>query len=286
LIARFVEDGRVELISQFASPLPMNVISHVLGVPPERRADFKAWSDDFMAAQNNADPAVQAAARAKIDDFFDDELTSRRKRLSATEHGQPLPDDALTSLLRATNEDGTSFANEQLLPLLLLLLVGGNETTTTMIGSLVRRLLEHDLWNAVAVDDRLLDAAIEESLRFDPPVLGLFRTARGEQVLHGVTIPDRAKVHGLYAAGNRDPEVWNDPNQFRLDRSPAKARQHLSFGAGIWVCPAAGVARMEASVAVRCLARRLPTARIDGPVERTDSFMMWGPKSLPIAWDA
>ena len=288
LIDAFVATGRTELVDSYGAPLPMNIIVSVLGVPADRGQEFKAWSDEFMAGQNSADPAVQGAARAKIDAFFAGELADRRARLAARPDDAPtdvLPDDVLTSVLLARDEDGNPFTDEQLLPLLLLLLVGGIETTTSLIGSLLARLLEFGLWEQVAADPTTWDAAIEESLRFDPPVLGLFRTANGDQTVHDVAIPDECKVEGLYASANRDPDVWDDPDTFRLDRTPADLRRHLSFGVGIWFCPGAALARLEAKMTLELFAARLPNLRIDGSAERKASFMMWGPAALPLAWD-
>ncbi len=288
LIDAFVAAGRTELVDSYGAPLPMNIIVSVLGVPADRGQEFKAWSDEFMAGQNSADPAVQGAARAKIDAFFAGELADRRARLAARPDDAPtdvLPDDVLTSVLLARDEDGNAFTDEQLLPLLLLLLVGGIETTTSLIGSLLARLLEFGLWEQVAADPTTWDAAIEESLRFDPPVLGLFRTANGDQTVQDVAIPDECKVEGLYASANRDPDVWDDPDTFRLDRTPADLRRHLSFGVGIWFCPGAALARLEAKVTLELFAARLPNLRIDGSAERKASFMMWGPAALPLAWD-
>ncbi len=288
LIDAFAADGTVDLIAAYGAPLPMNVIVQVLGVPNDRGSEFKQWSDEFMAGQNSADPAVQGAARAKIDAYFATELQRRRDVLAADPAAAPtdvLPDDVVTSLLLARDDDGAPFTDEQLLPLLLLLLVGGIETTTSLIGSLVGRLLELGLWEQIASDPDLWDAAIEESLRLDPPVLGLFRTAKGDQTVHGVTIPDECKVEGLYASANRDPEVWADPDSFRLDRAPSDARRHLSFGVGIWFCPGAALARLEARVTLELLASRLRGLRLAGPPGRKASFMMWGPDELPLAWD-
>jgi cytochrome P450 len=288
LIDAFAADGATDLIAAYGAPLPMNVIVHVLGVPNDRGAEFKQWSDEFMAGQNSADPAVQGAARAKIDAYFAAELARRRALLAAQPGAAAtdvLPDDVLTSLLAARDDDGEPFSDEQLLPLLLLLLVGGIETTTSLIGSLVGRLLELGLWERTAADPDLWDAAIEESLRFDPPVLGLFRTAKGDQTVNGVVIPDECKVHGLYASANRDPQVWDDPDTFRLDRPASDARRHLSFGVGIWFCPGAALARLEARVTLELLAARLPHLRLAGPPGRKPSFMMWGPDELPLAWD-
>jgi cytochrome P450 len=204
--------GRGDLIAEFATPLPVIMISRILGVPPERRDDFKEWADEFMAGQNAADPAVQADARAKTDAYFGAELDRRR---ALRDSGEALPDDVLTSLPNAEH-DGRRFTNEELLPLILLLLVGGNETTTSLIGNLVWRLLDLGLWEQVSTHPELRDVAIEESLRYDPPVLGLFRTSKQATSLYDVEIPADSKVHGLYASANRDPAAWDDPDSFRI----------------------------------------------------------------------
>jgi cytochrome P450 len=290
LIDGFVERGEADLVAEFAMPLPVIIISKLLGVPAERRDEFKAWSDDFMAGQNAADPEVQGRARAQIDAYFSEELQRRRGILETVDAGADpvgtvLPDDILTALLVATN-DGRGFTDDELLPLLLLLLVGGNETTTSLIGSMVRRLLGLDLWEQVTADESLWDVAIEETLRYDPPVQGLFRTARGQQCVHDVTIPADAKVQGLFASANRDPDVWDDPQSFRLDRSLEELREkHTSFGIGIWFCPGAALARRETRIALELLGRRLPNLRMAGDAERVASFMMWGPQALPVTWD-
>ncbi|MDE3203619.1 MAG: cytochrome P450 [Acidobacteriota bacterium] len=290
LVDNVAERGEGDLIRDFAMPLPVIVISRMLGVPPEMGDEFKAWSDEFMAGQNAADPEVQGRARAKIDGFFSGELERRRNLLSSVADdlnsvGSVLPDDILTAVMLHENE-GRRFTDDELLPLLLLLLVGGNETTTSLIGSLVRRLLDLGLWEQVVRDRSTWDVAIEESLRYDPPVQGLFRTARGEQTLHGVTIPSDAKVQGLFSSANRDPDIWDDPDTFRLDRDLEHLRAtHTSFGVGIWFCPGAALARREARVALEVLGSRLPNLRRNGPCDRVASFMMWGPQSLPVAWD-
>ena len=290
LVDSIAQRGEGDLIRDFAMPLPVIAISRMLGVPPEMGDEFKAWSDEFMAGQNASDPAVQGRARAKIDGFFSTELERRRKLLSSVPAGvdpveSVLPDDILTAVM-LYESDGRHFTDRELLPLLLLLLVGGNETTTSLIGSLVRRHLELGLWEKVIRDKSLWDVAIEESLRYDPPVQGLFRTARGEQSLHGVTIPSDAKVQGLFSSANRDPAVWDDPDTFRLDRDLDHLRAtHTSFGVGIWFCPGAALARREARLALEVLGSRLPNLRLNGPDERVASFMMWGPQSLPVAWD-
>jgi cytochrome P450 len=290
LIDSFVRKGEVDLIAEFAMPLPVIIISKLLGVPEERGAEFKAWSDEFMAGQNAADPEVQGRARAKIDGYFIEELRRRRALVEAAGEGTEvvgtvLPDDILTAVMLAEH-DGRPFTDEELLPLLLLVLVGGNETTTSLIGSMVARLLDLDLWDRVVGDESVWDVAIEETLRYDPPVLGLFRTARGPQRVHGVDIPADAKVQGLFASANRDPEVWDDPQAFRLDRDLVELRaKQTSFGIGITLCPGAALARRETLIALELLGRRLPNLRRAGADRRVASFMMWGRQTLPVAWD-
>jgi cytochrome P450 len=281
LLDGFADQGSTDLIQALAIPLPIAMISMILGVPSSKAAEFKTWSDEFMAGQNAADPAVQGAARAKIDGYFDVELDRRRTIRTA---GEDLPDDVITSLLSAEN-DGRGFTNAELLPLILLLLVGGNETTTSLIGNLVWRLLDLGLWSVIDADPSLRDAAIEESLRFDPPVLGLFRTNSQPTTLHGVELEADSKVHGLYASANRDPKAWAEPDEFRLDRElDDLKRRQMSFGVGQYLCPGAALARMEVRIALDAMIDRLPGIRLAAPPERTDSFMMWGPKSLRIEW--
>jgi cytochrome P450 len=285
LIDGFAGDGRADLCASFAVPLPVLVIAEILGVPASDQADFKDWSDRFMAGQNAADPAVQGAARAEIDGYFTGVL-ERRREILAADGPDALPDDLLTALL-AAEHDGRPFTDEELLPLILLLLVGGNETTTSLIANAVWRLLHLGLWEDVRSHPERVDAAVEESLRYDPPVLGLYRTNTRPVVLHGVEIPEGSKVHGLYASANRDPEAWDDPDAFRLDRDLGDLRRrHLSFGVGQYLCPGAALARLEARVALRLLGERLPGLRLAGEPTRVDSFMMWGPAALPIEWDA
>ena len=148
------------------------------------------------------------------------------------------------------------------------------------------RLLDLGLWEAVSADPRLRDVAIDESLRFDPPVLGLFRTNNRPVCLHGTDLEPESKVHGLYASANRDPAAWEDPDSFRLDRNLDELkRSHFSFGLGQYLCPGAALARLEGRVALDAMIELLPGLRLVDPPERTDSFMMWGPKALTVAWD-
>jgi len=166
--------------------------------------------------------------------------------------------------------------------------VGGNETTTSLITNCVWRLLQQrELWDAVCADPaRLAEVAVEESLRFDAPVLGLFRTTTTPVELHGVEVPERTKVMMLFASANRDAQAWDDPDSFRLDRDLAQLRrQQLAFGAGVHFCLGAPLARLEAKVALELLATALPGLRLDGEPERIEPFLLWGKRTMPVRWD-
>jgi cytochrome P450 len=169
--------------------------------------------------------------------------------------------------------------------MLLLLLLGGNETSTALITNLVWRLLEEPArWTAVRADPALVDAAVEESLRHDPPVLGLFRTPTHDVTRHGVTIPEKAKVMVCFAAANRDAGQFERPEEFRLDRPVQELKRHMSFGFGAHFCPGAALARLEARVTLRLFAERLPGLALAGTPERIAAFNLWGRRTLPVTW--
>ncbi len=208
------------------------------------------------------------------------------QRLAIEATGGTMPDDLISRLVIA-EQDGRRLGDDETVGLLIQLLVGGNETTTSLITNALVRLTEDpSRWERLRADPALVDVAVEESLRFDPPVLGLFRTTNCPVEVDDVAIPDGAKVMLLYAAANRDPQAFDDPNEFSLDRDLDDLRRHhLSFGYGIHFCLGAALARMEARIAIGQLAARLPGLRMTAPPERITPFLLWGKKTLPMAWD-
>ncbi len=283
LIDAFADRGEGDLHEGLAYPLPTIVIAQMLGVPEEDREQFKHWSDANVAALGSQDPTAYAAERRALSDYL---LVQADERRALVAEGRPLPDDLIAALVVAEIE-GRRLTNAELLPLLIQLLVGGNETTTSLITNAIVRLTEEPgRWARLRAEPHLVDVAVEESLRFDPPVLGLFRTTTCPVEVGGRTIEPEAKVMLLYAAANRDPEQWDDPNTFSLDRDlDALRRHHLSFGYGIHVCLGAALARMEARIALTHLSARLPNLRLTGEPERIAPFLLWGKKTMPAAWD-
>jgi len=287
--------GAGDLHDDLACPLPVLIIAKILGVATHDLAQFKQWSDDQLDAANQRDPRAGDASRHAIAVYFAEQLETRRSLLRAAGHDpgaatddvldDVLPDDVISGLLVA-EVDGRRLVQGELLVVLNQLLVGGNETTTSLITNLFWRLLETpELLIQLRRSPELDAVAIEESLRLDAPVLGLYRTAVGEQQLAGVVVDDRAKVMATYGAANRDPEVFEDPDSFRLDRDPVELRRHLAFGLGHHFCPGAHLSRLEARIALRLTIERFPDLRIAGDTERIGAFLLWGRKRLPVAWN-
>lgn len=285
LLDRVVGRGGCDLVADYAGIFPALVIAELLGVPQEDAHRFRAWSRDFIAEQNSPVPVEGAPAKQVIADHLSTMVRARREIL--TRDGvDRLPSDLLSTLVASKRPDGRPFEDDDLLLLALLLLIGGIDTTALLTTNVVRRLLEdRRLWDRLCQEPRLADAAVEESLRFDAPVTGIFRTNTEPVCLRGVDIPTRSKVLGLIPSANRDPGYWDAPDTFRLDRDPAVARRHLSFGFGVHACLGAPLARLEARLALQALVRRVPTLRLAGPAERTESFLLWGSAKMPVAWD-
>jgi cytochrome P450 len=284
--------GSADFQAAFAYPFPMTVIARLLGIPEEDLALFEEMSDALTRTYNLPDPAASAPARQRLDTYFQVEIDRRRALLAAADIAEPdethlgtvLPNDMISGFVVAEHL-GRRLTDNEMHWVLLLLMLGGNETSTALLTNVVWRLLEDRArWDALRADPALVEVAIEESLRFDPPVLGLFRTATAEVELHGVRVPAKSKMMVCYASANRDETHIADPEVFRLDRTGAAAGAHLSFGFGHHYCPGAALARLEAGVALRLLLERFPNLRLDGPTTRIEAFNLWGRASLPVAW--
>ncbi len=287
--------SKTDLHDALACPLPVLVIAKILGVPTEDIDQFKAWSDQQLAEANAPDTEAPNTARKAMKDYLLQQIDNRRATLA--EHNLPpettdptvvgtlLPDDVITGILLA-EVDGRKLGDDERLVMLNQLLVGGNETTTSLLTNLFWRLLEKpELYQQVRDDPSLDVIAIEESLRMDSPVLGLYRTNTEETVFDGVMIPERSKVMATFGAANRDPDIFEEPDTFRLDRDPDELRKHVAFGLGHHFCPGAQLSRLEAKIALRAVVERFPKLRLDGEPQRIEAFLLWGKRTLPVCWD-
>lgn len=278
LIDGFVQRGQCDLHDDFAFPLPVVIIAELLGVPPADMDRFKYWSDVQVTAMGAKDPSPFAEEQQRYQAYL---LQHIRDRRSAIESGEVVPEDLLTRFAGA-KEDNRWLPEDDVLSIVSQLLVGGNETTTSLITNLVWRLLQDPgRWQRLVTDSALIEPAIEESLRFDPPVLGLYRHTTCDVTVRGTLIPKGSKVLLHYAAASRDPTVFDQPDDFVLDR-PRK--RHLAFGLGVHFCLGAPLARLEAEVALSVLCRRLPKLRLDSDGERIAPFFLWGRSALPVSW--
>ncbi|MBI1182509.1 MAG: cytochrome P450 [Alphaproteobacteria bacterium] len=256
----------------YAFPLPVVIIAELLGVPRDAIQKFKLWSDASVEAMGAEDPAPWVPELERMGRYIQDQISLRREM-------ETPPDDLITRLVLAES-DGARLDDQEIGSVIRQLLVGGNETTTSLITNAVWRLLERrELWECVVADPSLVDRAIEESLRFDPPVLGLFRNTTREVTVSGVTIPEGTKVMMHYAAANRDPAVFDDPDTFSLDR---QNRRHLAFGLGVHFCLGAELARLEARTALATIVARFPDLRLVDAGERIKPFFLWGRRRLPV----
>ncbi|MGW5643225.1 cytochrome P450 family protein [Saccharopolyspora sp. NPDC003752] len=271
LLDAMADKSEVDLLDALAFPLPIQVISELLGVDESRRDDFRTWTNTLVDASDRelAKQAAEAMAQYLI------ELIEIKRREPA--------DDLLTGLIEAT-EDEDRLSEQELISMVFLLLVAGHETTVNLIGNGVLALLRNpDQWAALVADPGLVPAAVEEMLRFDGPVIhGTFRFTAEAIDVGGVEIPAGEIVWVGLTSANNDPDRFAEPERFDIKRD---AHGHLAFGHGIHFCLGAQLARLEAQIAIRHLVERFPNLRPAGSVEDAQwrfSSLIHGLRSLPV----
>jgi cytochrome P450 len=247
------EQGKgVDLIGEFAFPLPMLVIAGMLGIDESDYRLFRDASASVAAAIDGPGEGLQELID-KVDEStafmagYLRDLIAERKRSPR--------DDLLTSLIRAESEEGR--LNEQeLIATCILLIVAGHETTVNLIGNGMLTLMRHpDQWRDLVADRSLARSTAEEALRFEPPVQLTGRVAREPLELAGYELPAGSWVTTVLAAANRDPAAWPDPDRFDIRRTAGRT---MSFGMGIHFCLGAPLARLEGEIAFAALAREFP----------------------------
>ncbi len=276
----FGSSGEGDFVRLFAFPFPAVVIAVLLGVPPERRDDFGRWSDDIVNTLGGADPALAEEANRQIFALVDKLVAERADLIAA---GSALPDDVLSVMTRA--ELAGTLTHHEVRRLSQQLLVAGHETTASLISLMLYRLIEQpDLIAQLRADPALISSAVEEFLRFDSPVQGLFRVNLEPAVVGGETLPAGSRVQALFASANRDDAVFDQPDELHLDRFGPGATPHLAFGWGVHHCIGAALARREGSLALRWITERFETVERIGPVAVNEPFILRGLTTLPIRW--
>lgn len=271
--------GELDIIQDFAYPLPAIVIAEILGVPPEARDDFKRWSDSILSFQG-----AGVVSPELLDRVQDDLLAMRAFLAALLDDRRAHPrDDLLTHLVRAEIE-GDRLTPAELLTTSVLLLIAGHETTTNTITNTLFCLLRRPEQLArLRAEPRLLPSAVEEGLRFESPLQRNPRRMTADYEYAGAPLRRGDYVLQLFGSANRDPRVFPDPDRFDLARAP---NRHLSFGFGIHFCVGAPLARLEAPIALGTVLRRLPNLRLAGkPFAWRRHGLIRGLDALPVAFE-
>jgi cytochrome P450 len=266
--------GEFDLVSAFAAPLPIAVITDLLGIPDSRSADFARYGMLIGSALDG----IRSLRHARQLQAGDAELTQLFGDLFELRRREPR-DDILSHLVAA---EGDQVTPEEILPLCTLLLVAGFETTVNLIGNGVLALLGNPAqWQALCADPAAMaPKAVEEVLRFDPPVQRTARVALEPLELEGKQVRKGQLVVTLIGAANRDPDVYRHPDAFDINRE--NAASHLAFSSGIHYCLGQPLARLEATVAFEMLAGRMPALARAGAVKRRNATTIRGPVRLPV----
>jgi hypothetical protein len=252
-------EAALDLMDRFCVPIPIDVIAQILGVDHERLVEFRAWSEGVIQSLNPlrtpAQTAEMEAASVALSDYFTETMAARRAE----------PRDDLISDMTRLQAEGADLSDDELRINLSALLVGGNLTTTDLIGNAVRLLLLHPAELAkLRADPGIINAVVEEVLRYEPPVDMTGRVSPGAIEVGGCPMrPGQSLMVSLRGA-NRDPDMFEDPHRFDVSR---KHRPHVAFGGGSHICIGAPLARLEAQVALVKLFDRFPNLALAAPDE-------------------
>jgi len=280
LITRAEAVGRMDLIEEFAYPIPVNVICEMLGVPIEDHERFKGWSldiarglDSVWLPPESEIPKRSGAARHAIGDYMRGLIAERRAS----------PRGDLLSALIAAEEAGDKLSEDELIATCILLLIAGHETTVNLIGNGTLALLRHpEELRRLRETPGLITSAVEELLRYDGPVQRTARITSTEVTIGGRTIGKGEMVMPFIGAADRDPSQFSDPDRLDLGRTD---NRHIAFGWGIHFCLGAPLARVEGQIAIDTLVRRLPRLTlVDDEPEHRQSLTLRGLKALPVTF--
>ncbi|MGG0120046.1 cytochrome P450 family protein [Bacillus paranthracis] len=245
------EQRKMEIIADFAYPLPIIVISEMLGIPATDRNQFRAWTQELMKA--SVDPGQGTAVTATLEKFINYiEVLFNEKQLN--------PSDDLISALVQAKEQEDKLSKNELLSTIWLLIIAGHETTVNLISNGVLALLQHpEQMNLLRQDPSLLASAVDELLRYAGPIMFSSRFASEDVTIHGNRIRKDELVLLSLTAANIDPNIFPYPEELNISR---EENNHLAFGAGIHQCLGAPLARLEGQIALDTLLKRLPNLRL------------------------
>ena len=278
IIDRVCEAGTADFVRDIAAPLPMIVIGNMLGVAPEDRDDLLRWSDDMLKALGSPDPGAMDVAAVAAMEYAEyiTAVAEQRRRDSQS-------DDLIGTLVHAEIE-GDRLDQSSIIYESLLILIGGDETTRHVISGGMYELLTHpEQYARLAGDRSLMPSAVEEMLRWVSPIKNMARQMTRDVEFQGETLRQGQKLLLLYPSGNRDEQVFEDPERFDITRSP---NDHMAFGFGSHFCLGNRLARMELSVMFDRLLDRLPDLALSDPSEppkRAANFVS-GYENMPVVF--
>ena len=268
--------NEVDFMEKVAVLLPAYVILDMMGLPREDFAEIKQWSDDlrlFIGTSRSEEDKYRKARDGadRMSSYFRDVIAQRRSAPG---------DDVITAMVNAKDANG-ALSEDELVAMCMLVLFGGHETTTSLLGSAVVALIQHPEQKQKLHDDpAMIDAAVEEFLRYDGPSNSIARVAAVDHELHGKKLVAGDRVFAMINAANRDPRRFDRPHELILDRTP---NRHLTFGQGLHFCLGAPLARLEAKVCIGSLVAQYPAMRFgQGEVKWLDALVMRGPTQLPL----
>lgn len=291
--------GRCDFVEDIAVPIPLVVIAELMGLPVEDRVRFWHWSDRMMAGDGRTDPGDPVlldamAAFGEYTDYLSSLIDERRlayRKAKAGSGGEvpPPPGDDLISVLVAASEEAKleaheDLAKDELTMFLVVVVIAGNETTrNAMSGGMLAFSRFPDEWAKLVADPSLARSAADEIVRYVTPVISFARTATAETVVDDQAVAEGEKVLLMYQSANRDEDVFDEPDAFRIDRTP---NPHLGFGIGPHVCLGINLAKLELRVLFEELARRFPDLAVEpGTVPAYgDSTLVHSLLSLPVTF--
>jgi cytochrome P450 len=277
LLDSCVERGRFDLLYDFAQPYSITLICKLLGVPTDRHRDLLDWSHrhvkmyEFDTTEEQAESATRAAA--EFSEYVLELIAERRRS----------PQDDMVSGLVEARVEGTRLSDDEIVSTVVVLLNAGHEATVNTLGNGVTALL-HDRgeWQRLVEGDVAAQTAVEELIRFDPPLQLFERWVLEDGVeIAGTPIPRGEVISMLFGSANRDPRVFDDPE--RLDVGRPNASEHIGFGGGIHVCIGAPLARIELEASLRTIAERAPELALVDEPERVPAFVIRGYRAVEVA---
>ncbi|WP_414584436.1 cytochrome P450 [Scytonema sp. PCC 10023] len=277
LISKVWDKGSMDIMSDFACPLPVKVIAAMLGLPIEDCSKLHRWTDELSSVldplRSLEDYERMNKVALEFTDYFKSLIAERQKK----------PQQDLLSTLIAAKEQDKKLSEEEIVSVCMLLFVAGEETTINLIGNGMLALLRHpDQMQKLKQQPTLIQGAVEELLRYDSPIQLTTRVATENVDINGVTIRAGEKVFVSLGAANRDPARFTDPDHLDITRQD---NTHLSFADGIHYCLGAALARLEAEIAINTLVQQLPALKLStDKLKWRNNVTLRGLKALPIAF--